>query len=110
MDITALRDHASDMLRVIADDLDLPQTAQAQADKAKGESDADAQLELGEEPPPDPVQSAEAFPLTTKPEGPRAWACEAGIRVRAAAEAVVASSAAERLSSAELIMVEVLWV
>jgi signal transduction histidine kinase len=41
MDITALRDHASDMLRVIADDLDLPQTAQEQADKAKGESDAE---------------------------------------------------------------------
>jgi signal transduction histidine kinase len=40
MDIAALRDHASDMLRVIADDLDLPQTAQEQAEKAKGESDA----------------------------------------------------------------------
>ena len=42
MDITALRDHASDILRVIADDLDLPQTAQEQTDKAKGESDAEA--------------------------------------------------------------------
>jgi signal transduction histidine kinase len=42
MDITALRDHAGDMLRVIADDLDRPQTAQEQADKALGESDAEA--------------------------------------------------------------------
>ena len=42
MDIAALRDHAKGMLRVIADDLDLPQTAQEQTDKAKGESDADA--------------------------------------------------------------------
>ena len=44
MDITALRDHASDMLRVIADDLDLPQTAQEQAEKARGESDADGDI------------------------------------------------------------------
>ena len=40
MDITALRDHASDMLRVIADDLDLPQTAEEEAEKARGNSDA----------------------------------------------------------------------
>lgn len=44
MDITALRDHASDMLRVIADDLDLPQTAQEQAEKARGESDANGDI------------------------------------------------------------------
>ncbi|HMA25487.1 MAG TPA: sensor histidine kinase, partial [Gemmatimonadaceae bacterium] len=43
MDIAALRDHAKAMLGVIADDLDLPQTAQEQTDKAKGESDADAE-------------------------------------------------------------------
>lgn len=42
MDIAALRDHAAEMLRVIADDLDRPQTALEQADKAKGESDAEA--------------------------------------------------------------------
>lgn len=42
MDIGALRDHASDMLRVIADDLDLPQTSQEQAEKARGESDAES--------------------------------------------------------------------
>jgi signal transduction histidine kinase len=41
MDISALRDHAKDILGVIARDLDLPQTAQEQSDKAKGESDAD---------------------------------------------------------------------
>ena len=41
MDIASLRDHAKAMLGVIADDLDLPQTAQQQSDKAKGESDAD---------------------------------------------------------------------
>jgi len=40
MDIAALRDHAKDMLRVIAADLDVPQTAREQADKSKGESDA----------------------------------------------------------------------
>ncbi len=40
MDIAALRDHAKDMLFVIADDLDDPQTAKQQSDKARGESDA----------------------------------------------------------------------
>lgn len=40
MDIVALRDHAKDMLFVIADDLDDPQTAEEQDDKARGESDA----------------------------------------------------------------------
>ena len=40
MDIEALRDHAKDMLGVIADDLETPQTATEQADKAKGRSDA----------------------------------------------------------------------
>jgi signal transduction histidine kinase len=42
MDMKALRDHAADMLRVIANDLDRPQTPQEQAEKAKGESDAEA--------------------------------------------------------------------
>jgi signal transduction histidine kinase len=41
MDISALRDHAKDMLGVIARDLDVPQTAQEQSDKSKGASDAD---------------------------------------------------------------------
>lgn len=40
MDIAALRDHARDMLGVIAADLSVPQTATQQADKAKGLSDA----------------------------------------------------------------------
>src|SRR3712207_1245035 len=40
MDIEALRDHAKDMLGVIADDLDTPQTSAQQADKATGKSDA----------------------------------------------------------------------
>ena len=40
MDIVALRDHAKDMLFVIADDLDDPQTAKQQSDKSRGESDA----------------------------------------------------------------------
>jgi signal transduction histidine kinase len=41
MDIAALRDHAKEMLGVIARDLEMPQTERQQADKAKGESDAD---------------------------------------------------------------------
>ena len=41
MDIVALRDHAKDMLVVIADDLDDPQTAEEQRGKARGESDAE---------------------------------------------------------------------
>ena len=41
MDIEALRDHAKDMLGVIARDLDTPQTAHQQSEKAKGESDAE---------------------------------------------------------------------
>lgn len=40
MDIVALRDHAKDMLEVIADDLDDPQTAEERTGKARGESDA----------------------------------------------------------------------
>jgi signal transduction histidine kinase len=40
MDIAALRDHAKDMLSVIATDLDRPQSEHAQAEKARGESDA----------------------------------------------------------------------
>lgn len=42
MDITALRDHAREMLTVIAEDLDEPQTRREQSDKSKGRSDADA--------------------------------------------------------------------
>jgi signal transduction histidine kinase len=41
MDIAALRDHAKEMLGVIARDLEMPQTEREQADKARGESDAD---------------------------------------------------------------------
>lgn len=39
MDIAALRDHAKEMLNVIADDLESPQTMQQQRDKAHGSSD-----------------------------------------------------------------------
>src|SRR4051812_47884318 len=42
MNVGALRDHAKDMLAVIANDLDDPQTAKQQTDKARGESDARA--------------------------------------------------------------------
>jgi len=40
MDMTALRDHAKDMLTVIAKDLDAPQTLEEQTGKARGEADA----------------------------------------------------------------------
>jgi signal transduction histidine kinase len=40
MDIRGLRDHAKEMLAVIADDLEQPQTHRQQADKAQGLSDA----------------------------------------------------------------------
>jgi signal transduction histidine kinase len=43
MDIAALRDHAKEMLGVIAADLSAPQTPEQQADKAQGLSDAPAQ-------------------------------------------------------------------
>lgn len=42
MNIAALRDHAKEMLRVIAEDLDRPQTAQEEGQKSRGESDAKA--------------------------------------------------------------------
>lgn len=38
MDLTALRDHASEMLTVIAKDLDTPQTTEESSEKSKGES------------------------------------------------------------------------
>jgi signal transduction histidine kinase len=41
MDIVALRDHAREMLRCIAHDLETPQTSREAADKAKGKTDAD---------------------------------------------------------------------
>ena len=40
MDVTALRDHAKEMLLVIAADLERPQTDRAQDEKARGERDA----------------------------------------------------------------------
>jgi len=40
MDTVALRDHAKEMLKVVADDLDLPQTMGEQTDKAQGKRDA----------------------------------------------------------------------
>lgn len=42
LDMVTLRDHAREMLGVIAADLEAPQTPEAQAEKSKGESDADA--------------------------------------------------------------------
>ena len=41
MDVAALRDHARDMLIVIAEDLEKPQSARHRADKSKGRSDSD---------------------------------------------------------------------
>jgi signal transduction histidine kinase len=41
MDIAALRDHASEMLTVIAADLDTPQGGEAQAEKSKGNAPTD---------------------------------------------------------------------
>ena len=41
MDVTELRDHAKQMLLVIAEDLETPQTERERASKAKGEADAD---------------------------------------------------------------------
>lgn len=43
MDKTALRDHAKEMLVLIADDLDTPQTNREQADKSKGLDGPDAE-------------------------------------------------------------------
>jgi signal transduction histidine kinase len=40
MDVTTLRDHARQMLEVIATDLDTPQSAQQQLDKGQGRADA----------------------------------------------------------------------
>jgi signal transduction histidine kinase len=40
MDVAALRDHAKEMLGVIARDLEMPQTQREQAAKGRGESDA----------------------------------------------------------------------
>jgi signal transduction histidine kinase len=40
MDIAALRDHAKEMLGVVADDLDAPQTRGEQSDKSQGKRDA----------------------------------------------------------------------
>ena len=40
MDIAALRDHAKEMLQVIASDLESPQTVRQQSEKARGRSDA----------------------------------------------------------------------
>jgi signal transduction histidine kinase len=45
MDVIALRDHAKDMLLVIASDLDEPQTPEQQTGKARGESDAGSDSE-----------------------------------------------------------------
>jgi len=46
MDIAALRDHAKEMLGVIARDLDAPQSAKEQQDKSRGETDTDERKEL----------------------------------------------------------------
>lgn len=46
MDVAALRDHAAQMLSVIADDLDAPQTDAEQHSKAHGRADADRRKTL----------------------------------------------------------------
>lgn len=43
MDIAALRDHAKDMLGVVAADLDSPQTTRQRSDKSRGKRDAHAE-------------------------------------------------------------------
>ena len=46
MDVAALRDHAAQMLEVVARDLDEPQTAVEQDSKARGQADADRRSTL----------------------------------------------------------------
>src|SRR5688572_23541275 len=46
MDVAALRDHAAQMLAVIATDLDVPQTVAEQDSKARGLSDGDRRQTL----------------------------------------------------------------
>src|SRR5687767_3384605 len=46
MDVAALRDHAAQMLAVIAEDLDAPQTEADQHSKAHGHADADKRVTL----------------------------------------------------------------
>lgn len=46
MDVAALRDHAAQMLEVIAKDLDAPQSSDEQDTKARGLADADKRLTL----------------------------------------------------------------
>lgn len=46
MDVAALRDHAAQMLQVISQDLDAPQTPAEQDSKARGRSDADRRVTL----------------------------------------------------------------
>lgn len=48
MDITALRDHASEMLTVIVEDLETPQGGDAQAEKSKGRAPAETEKTAAE--------------------------------------------------------------
>jgi signal transduction histidine kinase len=56
MDIEALRDHAREMLQVIASDLETPQTRLEQSDKAQGRSDAGDRRVPAPFPSPTPAQ------------------------------------------------------
>jgi signal transduction histidine kinase len=56
MDIVALRDHAREMLQVIASDLETPQTRLEQSDKAQGRSDAGDRRVPAPLPSPTPAQ------------------------------------------------------
>jgi signal transduction histidine kinase len=49
MDITALRDHANEMLTVIADDLQTPQNKAEQSEKGKGQGPTDSATTAAEE-------------------------------------------------------------
>jgi signal transduction histidine kinase len=56
MDIVALRDHAREMLQVIASDLETPQTLREQSEKAQGRSDAGDRRVPAPLPSPTPAQ------------------------------------------------------
>ena len=56
MDIKALRDHAREMLQVIATDLETPQTLREQSEKAQGRSDAGDRRLPTPLPSPTPAQ------------------------------------------------------
>src|SRR3954462_10580700 len=79
MDITALRDHASEMLSVIAKDLDTPQSPLEQSEKSKGNA-PDAGKTAAERHGADRAESG--FPCEQGVAGSRALRAQM-VRVRA---------------------------